>query len=401
MYVKMAEEEDNKMAERWKADADGILIFVSASNISSYTAYINTILQTGLFSASVAALAAVSVQDLKLNPQDTSAFYLENIYQLLVDANLSSAILSARVKPPIFVPSRSAIWVNSLWFLSLVISLTCALLATLLKQWAHRYINITQPPRYRPHKRARIRAFIAEGVEKLHLPWAVEALPALLHLSLFLFFAGLLIYLSNIHHTVFNVTVWWVGLSVGGYTCITFIPIFRHDSPYYAPLSTSVWFLCYWIAYVALKTRYFIQIRCLHGTQDRGVKKMKERHLKVLLGGIGKSIEDTAWKLSEEIDYHVFEWTLNALDEDHELEQFFEGIPGLYKSKVIEDPENVLGPGTILQPLGDFFIRTEVLSLVSESVKQRRIAICLRAARTVRRPCTVAWVLLIIILYAT
>lgn len=35
MYVKMAEEEDNKVAERWKADADGILIFVSASNISS------------------------------------------------------------------------------------------------------------------------------------------------------------------------------------------------------------------------------------------------------------------------------------------------------------------------------------------------------------------------------
>jgi len=31
MYVKMAEEEDNKMAERWKADAEGILIFVSGS----------------------------------------------------------------------------------------------------------------------------------------------------------------------------------------------------------------------------------------------------------------------------------------------------------------------------------------------------------------------------------
>jgi hypothetical protein len=31
MYVKMAEEEDNKMAERWKEDADGILIFVSFS----------------------------------------------------------------------------------------------------------------------------------------------------------------------------------------------------------------------------------------------------------------------------------------------------------------------------------------------------------------------------------
>jgi hypothetical protein len=29
MYAKMAEEEDSKMVERWNADADGILIFVS------------------------------------------------------------------------------------------------------------------------------------------------------------------------------------------------------------------------------------------------------------------------------------------------------------------------------------------------------------------------------------
>jgi hypothetical protein len=29
MYVKMAEEEDNKMTQRWQKDADGILVFVS------------------------------------------------------------------------------------------------------------------------------------------------------------------------------------------------------------------------------------------------------------------------------------------------------------------------------------------------------------------------------------
>jgi len=29
MYLEMAEEEDKKMADSWKADADGILVFVS------------------------------------------------------------------------------------------------------------------------------------------------------------------------------------------------------------------------------------------------------------------------------------------------------------------------------------------------------------------------------------
>jgi hypothetical protein len=29
MYSKLAEEDDNKMAERWQKDAEGIIIFVS------------------------------------------------------------------------------------------------------------------------------------------------------------------------------------------------------------------------------------------------------------------------------------------------------------------------------------------------------------------------------------
>ncbi|KAH9952550.1 hypothetical protein BGW80DRAFT_1123776, partial [Lactifluus volemus] len=157
----------------------------------------------GLFSAALAALLTVSVQDLKPNPQDTSLFYLANIYQLLADPNISRAsILATPAQPPLFSPPRPAILVNSLWFLSLVIALTCALLATMLQQWARRYLTITQPARYIPHKRASIRAFFANGVEKFHLPWSVEALPALLHLSLFLFFTGLVIYLFNINHTV-------------------------------------------------------------------------------------------------------------------------------------------------------------------------------------------------------
>ncbi len=46
--------------------------------------------------------------------------------------------------PLVFSPPMYAIWVNILWFLSLAISLTCSLLATLLQQWAHQYIKITQ-----------------------------------------------------------------------------------------------------------------------------------------------------------------------------------------------------------------------------------------------------------------
>ncbi|KAI0265975.1 hypothetical protein BC834DRAFT_802578, partial [Gloeopeniophorella convolvens] len=126
---------------------------------------------------------------------------------------------------------------NVLWSLSLIISLMCALLATLLQQWARRYLDIIQP-RFSPHKRARIREFMAQGVEKLRLPWVVEALPALLHITVFLFFAGLVIFLIEINLTVFTVVRACVGICAGLYLCLSLVPIFRHDSPYHTPLST-------------------------------------------------------------------------------------------------------------------------------------------------------------------
>ena len=87
-------------------------------------------------------------------------------------------------------------------------SFSCALWATLLQRWARRYLHQAQPARCSPDKRARMRAFFAEGVEKMHIPWAVEGLPTLLHLSLFLFFAGLAIFLFNINREVFCHVVW-------------------------------------------------------------------------------------------------------------------------------------------------------------------------------------------------
>jgi hypothetical protein len=81
-------------------------------------------LQTGLFSAAIATLLTVTVQYLVPNGQDTSAFYLRNIYQVLADPNTTrTPILLPFAEPPPFSPPTYAIWVNSLWFLSLVINI--------------------------------------------------------------------------------------------------------------------------------------------------------------------------------------------------------------------------------------------------------------------------------------
>ncbi|KAF8258298.1 hypothetical protein EI94DRAFT_1544146, partial [Lactarius quietus] len=127
-----------------------------------------------------------------------------------------------------------AVWVNGLWFMSLVISITCAVLATLLQQWARKYLKVTQP-HYSLHKRARIRSFFAEGVQKSFLPWALQALPTLLHVSLVLFFAGLCVFLWNVNLTIFKVVLSWIGACTALYGCTMLVSLVFRDSPYYTP----------------------------------------------------------------------------------------------------------------------------------------------------------------------
>ncbi|KAN0140422.1 hypothetical protein V8E53_001631, partial [Lactarius tabidus] len=340
----MATEEDKKMAENWKDDADGILIF------------------TGLFSAAVASLISVSIQDVQQNPQDTSNFYLANMYQATINPNASSSLPAS---PPPFTPPNYAVWVNALWFLSLVISLTCALLATLLQQWARRYLKITQP-RYSPHRRARIRAFFAEGVDKFLLPWAVEALPTMLHLSLFLFFAGLAVFLWNVNLTIFKLVLSWVGLCTALYGCITFIPVFRHDSPYHTPLSLPVWQFITGIPFLTF----------------RALKNLAERYRKLLVQGMRKTAEKTAFSSPSEIDTRAFLWTFDSLDEDHELERFFAGLPGFRSSKMVKDPLPDLRPEEQVKLLNAWIgllDRTSSSDLLPELVKNRRTVICRKA----------------------
>jgi len=258
-------------------------------------------------------------------------------------------------------------------------SLTCALLATLLQQWARRYLWVTQP-RCNPHRRSRVRSFFAEGVDKLHLPWAVEILPTLLHGSLFLFFSGLVIFLFNIHHTVFTIILWWVGLLTGVYICITFMPIFRRDSPYYTPLSRSVWFLATSFLYIHFKFLCWGQI-FYHYSFETWMRLvgLKRLYLRRLLVGLVKAAEEAAQGLGSGIDGRALLWMFESLDEDHELERFFAAIPGFCNSKMVVDPLNAFikpNDKTLSGALIGFMDRTLSSDLISDSVKQRRVVMC-------------------------
>lgn len=367
MYLKMAGEEDRIMANSLKADADRVLIF------------------SGLFSAVVTAFLTVSVQDLRPDPQDKPTFYLENIYQLLADSDRTDVpTLPTRSRPPAFSPPRSAVWVHSLWSLSLVIALSSALLAILLQQWVRRYIKVTQPRSARSlHKQARKRAFFDKGIQELRFQWAVDVLPILLHASLLVFLAGLVVFSFGSNHIVFKVVASWVGLCAFIYSCFTLLPIFRYESPYYTPLSPPLWFLYTGTLYVVVRIlQWFTAFHCCSEKTWVRIGHLKNRYRRQLLRGIEEVAEESAQKLSSEIDSRILLWTLQFSNEDHELERFFANIPDFCSSEVLEDLLDTFKTSTgekMADAVVGLMARTLSSDLLPQSTKQRRIMICNRA----------------------
>ena len=241
-----------------------------------------------------------------------------------------------------------------------------------------------------------MRALYANGVDRMHVPWAVEALPTLLHLSLFLFFGGLAIFLFNVDEEVFTCVVWWIGLFSTVYGLITVLPLIWHDSPYNTPPSKPAWFLYASMSYVIvlfIRTCYDIYGRSRRGGiwRDR-IEEIWWNYRCWILEGMETIVDGTVvdqYYQSSEIVFQILGWTLGALGDDDLLEKFFQVIPGLFNSKLVKDLETNF-PETLFftfwYALQDFMDRTLSSNLVQESVKSRRVDICKNIASIIPRP---------------
>ena len=88
-------------------------------------------------------------------------------------------------------------------------SISCALSATLIQRWS-RYYSRALDRRSTPHHRARIRSYLYEGITKYKMTAVIEFIPILLHMSVFLFFAGLIEFLMPI-----NNNIGWITFGAG------------------------------------------------------------------------------------------------------------------------------------------------------------------------------------------
>jgi hypothetical protein len=160
------------------------------------------------------------------------------------------------VSPLPFQAPTAAIRVNTLWFLSLVLSLTAALFSILLKGWIREYMRWTliTPPRVA----VGLRQYRYEGLQRWNLRLVLGVLPALLQLALLLFFCGLLDFLWQLHQRVAAVVglVTIIFLTLALSTMV--ISIFSRTSPFRSPITRTLLRIRFLLTSLALNFHFLV-----------------------------------------------------------------------------------------------------------------------------------------------
>ena len=283
-----------------------------------------------------------------------------------------------------------------------------ALTATMTQQWARRYLQLPQTPNS-PSEQARVRSFLFFGAQSYDMLNAVEMPPTLLHISVFLFFSGLVIFFFTVYKTIAIVLSIALGIFGLVYLMLTILPCIDHRCPYRTPFSAVCLYLWHTI---------FVSITlCLRGLLKQlhycfvpynlgEVTSSRQRILTQLL----ETIENTTVKYRKYLKYGFWGGIIQAaLDAPVMVD--LKAITWLFKLPVLAEKSKVQGlisriPGATIAQLmdgpaesGRVIFRDHLLTLLrsctpgtaglDETTRRRRLLICLNAVLNIVKPSSV------------
>jgi len=295
------------------------------------------------------------------------------------------------------------VWANALRLISLVLSLTCALIATLLQQWARRYIETPKYANILRH-RARVRSLLLSGTELYKITLIVEILPTLLHLSVFLFLGGLVITFHTINNTVAIAVDVTVGVSGLAYIVLSILPCLNVKCPYRTPISKILWYPCHSLLSLAALCLH----RCLRGLhvllkrpvppREQGVllRWLRSRgfsvsnHWRFLTDGLKTSIIHRAVETLRDGDRGRVTWLFNrlALGDKDKFLQFAASIPRYKIPNLFLPIESVSFRESLLVLLRSC-VGSRYTASPDDDVHERSLLVCLHAIRHIVKAPTI------------
>ncbi|KAK7018895.1 hypothetical protein R3P38DRAFT_2538489 [Favolaschia claudopus] len=334
----------------------------------------------GLFSAVLTAFLIESYKTLNSDPGDLTVQLLTRISEQIVasaNGNASNVPLPLQLKDG--SPTRAALVCNALWFLSLGLSLSCALIATLLEQWAREFLHRTDI-HSAPIIRARVFTFLYYGLRRFNMHVIVDIIPFLLHLSLLLFFSGLVAFLVPVNTGIAIIAAAMLFVVATTYSVFTVFPLRYLDSPYRTPLTGLFWKLF----------QYFKIRRHRHPPPSEPANNAghSETSSETMVAAISRvAAEPSEQRTSRDLKALV--WTMKSLADDTELEPFVDAIPDilwgphgrrdahrLFLCGLIKNPQTLLHARII-----DLY-RTCDGGILTPTARKRRKIICYKALWT-------------------
>ncbi|KAI0653577.1 hypothetical protein C8Q70DRAFT_927428, partial [Cubamyces menziesii] len=241
----------DELVKRWSSEIDTYLVYA------------------GLFSAILTAFNVESYQMLQPPIPDTTSAVLRHISTQLgslsyVPPFINSSISAftntgSHISADAPVVAQWTVWLNVLWFSSLVFSLSSASVGILVKQWLNEYQSGLSGG---SEHIAKLRQLRLNNLERCRVRDIVMAIPVLLQVALASFFAGLLVLLWTLHHTVAAVTavfIFAISMFIIG---TTIAPLLTIHCAYISPQSLLLYSL--WPCMVALGRKPVLSIkRCI------------------------------------------------------------------------------------------------------------------------------------------
>ncbi|OSD05185.1 hypothetical protein PYCCODRAFT_1475728 [Trametes coccinea BRFM310] len=216
----------DKTLDRYQQELDALLIYA------------------GLFSAILTAFNVESYRLLQPDATESNASAIRDlaaelrILALNVDRTETTGTLPLRARAPTpFQPPSFVVWVNCLWFASLVISLASATIALLVKQWLYEArTGISGQSR----ASTQLLQYRIQSIEGWKVRGIALLVPLLLQVALLVFLAGLLILLYNLHTVVAAVSTAFAGLLFLFLVVVTLLPAFYGGCCYRSPQARLV-----------------------------------------------------------------------------------------------------------------------------------------------------------------
>ncbi|KAG8830709.1 hypothetical protein FRC18_007704 [Serendipita sp. 400] len=220
IYNEYGAQEDRNLVRNCNESMDTMLVF------------------SGLFSAVITFFISISYTNLSEDPQDRT----NELLLAILNATRANGLSDPPGSQAPFIAPTWAIIVNVLFFSSLFLSLSAAMGAMLVKQWARQYeLNLDVLVGVVAWEKSRKRYQKRRGVETWHLGSIISTLPMLIHVALLLFLTGTCLWIKSLHtKALFLTATTLFACAAIAYLLIAIVPSFAPDAPFRWPASRAM-----------------------------------------------------------------------------------------------------------------------------------------------------------------